>query len=141
MLTRSINYGIESLIRAAMQDLNVQSEQAEEVIFKFGLNQSKAQGQVYQAIINPVNALLAEIDLSIKFFTNKYPNIKLDKIIVAGSAAIIPDFPLVLANHTGINVEIGNAWRNVSFDAKKQNELVAISDYFGVAVGLAERKE
>jgi type IV pilus assembly protein PilM len=141
MLTRSINYGIESLIRAAMQELNVKKEQAQEVVFKFGLNKNKAQGQVYEAIINPVNALLAEIDLSIKFFVNKYPNIKLDKIIVAGSAAIIPEFPLVLANHTGINVEIGNAWRNVLFDVSRQNELLAISDYFGVAVGLAERSE
>jgi type IV pilus assembly protein PilM len=141
MLTRSINYGIESLVRAAMQDLNIKAEQAQEVIFKFGLDQARAQGQVYQAIINPVNALLAEIDLSIKFFTNKYPNIKLDKIIVAGSAAVIPDFPLALANHTGINVEIGNAWRNVAFDTRKQNELISISEYFGVAVGLAERKE
>jgi type IV pilus assembly protein PilM len=140
MLTRSINYGSETLIRSATQDLNIKREQAEEVIFKFGLNKARAQGQVYQAIINPVTSLLAEIDLSIKFFTDKY-SIKLEKIIVAGSAAIIPDFPLVVANHTGINVEIGNAWRNVSFDLKRHNELLAISDYFGVAVGLAERAE
>lgn len=141
MLTRSINYGLETLIRSAMQDLNVKRDQAQEVIFKFGLIKAKAQGQVYEAIINPVNALLAEIDMSIKFFENKYPSIKLDKIVVAGSAAIIPEFPLILANHTGINVEIGNAWRNVMYDLSRQNELLAISDYFGVAVGLAERFE
>jgi len=140
MLTRSINYGTETFIRAATQDLNIKREQAEEVIFKFGLNKTRAQGQVYQAIINPVNSLLAEIDMSIKFFTDKY-NIKLSKIIVAGSAAIIPEFPLAVANHTGIDVEIGNAWRNVAYDMKRQNELLAISDYFGVAVGLAERLE
>ena len=141
MLTRSINFGIESLIKSAMAELNVKREQAAELIFKFGLNQMKASWQVYKAIINPVNSLLSEIDLSIKFFVNKYPNLKLDKIVVAGSSAIIPDFPLVLANHTGINVEIGNAWRNVTYDANKQSELLAISNYFGVAVGLAERIE
>jgi len=141
MLTRSITFGTEALIRSATQDLNVKKEQAEEVVFKFGLDKTKVQGQVYQAIINPINTLLAEIDKSIAFFANKYPNIKLDKIIVTGAASTIPDFPLFLANHTGINVEIGNAWRNVLFDAKRQDELLAVSNYFGVAVGLAERIE
>lgn len=141
LLTRSINFGTDGLIRAATQDLNVKKEQAQEVVFKFGLDKTKVQGQVYQSIINPVNSLLAEIDKSIKFFTDKYPNIKLDKIIVTGAASTIPDFPLFLANHTGINVEIGNAWRNVLFDTNRQDELLEVSNYFGVAAGLAERTE
>jgi hypothetical protein len=46
-----------------------------------------------------------------------------------------------MANKFGINVEIGNAWRNVAFSADRQNELLSISNQFGVAVGLAERAE
>jgi hypothetical protein len=52
---------------------------------------------------------------------------------------VIPEFPLYLANHFAINVEIGNAWRNISFNSDRQNELLAISNQFGVAAGLAER--
>jgi type IV pilus assembly protein PilM len=141
MLTRSINFGTESLIRSVSQDLKIKREQSEEVIFKFGLDKSKAQGQVYQAMINPINLLLNEIDMSIKFFATKYPSIKIEKIIVAGAAAIIPQLPLFIANHTGINVEIGNAWRNISFDMSRQRELLEVSNYFGVAAGLAERIE
>ena len=140
-LTRSINFGTEAFIRAATQDLNIKREQAQEVVFKFGLDKAKVQGQVYRSLINPVNLLLSEIDKSIKFFANKYPNSKLDKIIVTGGAAILPDFPLLLANHSGINVEIGNVWRNVSYDLKRQDELLSVSNYFGIAVGLAERLE
>ena len=40
-----------------------------------------------------------------------------------------------------LSVEIGNAWRNVSFAAERQNELLAVSNQFSVAVGLAERNE
>jgi hypothetical protein len=40
-----------------------------------------------------------------------------------------------------MNVEIGNAWRNVSFATDRQNELLAVSNQFSVAVGLAEREE
>jgi Tfp pilus assembly PilM family ATPase len=124
-----------------MQDLNIKREQAQEIVFKFGLDKTKVNGQVYQALINPATSLLTEIDKSIKFFAGKYPNDKLNKIVVTGAASIIPEFPLFLANHTGINVEIGNAWRNISFDVNKQNELLAVSNYFGVAAGLAERIE
>ena len=44
-------------------------------------------------------------------------------------------------NHFNIKVEIGNAWRNVSFPQVQQNELLAVASSFGVAVGLAERAE
>src|SRR5690606_41240621 len=70
-----------------------------------------------------------------------YPSIKLDRIIVTGGASILPEFPLYLANKFGVNVEIGNAWRNVAFPADRQNELLAVSNHFGVAAGLAERAE
>ena len=60
---------------------------------------------------------------------------------VTGGASIIPELPLYLANKFGINVEIGNAWRNVVFAADRQDELLKISNQFSVAVGLAERNE
>jgi hypothetical protein len=44
-----------------------------------------------------------------------------------------------LANKLGLNIEIGDAWRGVSYSRDRQNELMAISNQFSVAVGLAER--
>jgi hypothetical protein len=52
----------------------------------------------------------------------------------------LPEFPLYIANKFGLNVEIGNAWRNVSYPASQQNELTAMSNHFAIAVGLAERQ-
>jgi hypothetical protein len=51
----------------------------------------------------------------------------------------MPELPLYIANKTGISVEIGNSWTNVNFPADRQNELMAVSNHFGVAAGLAER--
>jgi type IV pilus assembly protein PilM len=140
-LTRSIPTGTEAIVRAAMQNLNIDDKQASQFVFKFGLSEDKLEGQVYQAIIGTVDLLTTEISKSIKFFTTRYPEIRLDKIIVTGGASTLPSFPLHLANKFGTNVEIGNAWRNVSFSADRQNELLSISNQFGVAVGLAERAE
>jgi len=140
-LVRSIPTGSEAIVRAAQQNLGIDDKQARQFVYKFGVSQDKLEGQVYQAIISTVDILMNEIDKSIKFFQTRYPDNKLDRVIVTDGASAIPEFPLYIANKFAINVEIGNAWRNVSFAADRQNELLAVSNQFSVAVGLAERNE
>lgn len=140
-LTRAIPTGIEAIIKSAAQNLGVDDKQAEQFVMKFGLSHDKLEGQVYQAIIGTVDVITMEIDKSIKFFQGRYQQVKLDRLVVTGSAAILPEFPLYVANKFSMNVEIGNAWRNVAFAPERQNELAALSNQFGVAVGLAERTE
>jgi type IV pilus assembly protein PilM len=141
-LTRSIPTGAEALIRSASQNLNVEEKQAQQFVFKFGLDKDKLEGRIYDAIIGTIDTLTGEIDKSIKFFQNRYGETqRVSRIIVTGGASALPEFPLYLANKFGIEVEIGNAWRNVSFSPDRQNELLAVSNHFGVAAGLAERIE
>jgi type IV pilus assembly protein PilM len=140
-LTRSIPTGVEAIVRAAIQNLNIDDKQAEQFVFKFGLSKDKLEGQVFHAIAGTIDLLTTEVEKSIKFFQTRYNSSKIEKIIVTGGASVIPEFPLYLANKFNLNVEIGNAWRGVSFSRDRQNELLAISNQFGVAVGLAERTE
>lgn len=140
-LTRSIPMGFDTFIQAAMQNLNIDEAQAQQFVLKFGLSKQKLEGQIYQAISGTVDNLTTEIEKSLKFFNARYPNEKMDLLIVTGGASVIAEFPLYLANKFGLNVEIGNAWRNIAFPRERQNELMAISNQFGVAVGLAERRQ
>ncbi len=141
-LTRSIPTGVDSIIKSAMQNLSIDQKQAEQFVFKFGVSKDKLEGQIYTAIIGTVDILMSEIEKSIKFFQKRYGDgAKLERIIVTGGASALPEFPLYVANKFGASVEIGNAWRNVSFSANRQNELSALSNHFGVAAGLAERQE
>lgn len=140
-LTRSIPTGTDAIVRSAMQNLNIDEKQAAQFVFKFGLGKDKLEGQIYNAILGTVELLVSDIDKSIKFFQTRYQGNRLDRIIVTGGASTLAEFPLYLANRFSINVEIGNAWRNVAFPAEIQNELMSVSNHFGVAVGLAERLE
>jgi type IV pilus assembly protein PilM len=141
-LTRSIPTGAEAIIRAAAQNLNIEDKQARQFVFKFGLGKDKLEGRIYDAIIGTVDILTGEIDKSIKFFQSRYgDSTRIGRMIVTGGASALPEFPLFLANKFGVEVEIGNAWRNVSFSPERQNELLAVSNHFGVAAGLAERAE
>ncbi|MDB5185907.1 MAG: Pilus assembly protein PilM [Candidatus Saccharibacteria bacterium] len=140
-LTRSMPTGTQSVVTAAMHNLNIDQQQAEQFVFKFGLSKDKLEGQVFQAVVSTVDLLIADIEKSIKFFQTRYGGSQIDRIIVTGGASALPEFPLYLANKTALSVEIGNSWRNVAFPSGRQNELLAVSNHFGVAVGLAEREE
>jgi len=140
-LTRAIPTGAEAIIRAAAQNLNIDDKQARQFVFKFGLGKDKLEGRIFDAIIGTVDLLTTEIDKSIKFFQARYPESQVSRMIVTGGASALPEFPLYLANKFGVEVEIGNAWRNVAFAPERQNELLAVSNHFGVASGLAERVE
>lgn len=139
-LTRTIPTGATAIVRAAVQNLNIDEQQAHQFVYKFGLSKDRLEGQIYNAVITTVDILIAEIDKSIKFFFNRY-NANLERIIVAGTAAVLPEMPAYIANKTGLNVEIGNAWRNVGVGSAQQNDMMALSPYFAVAAGLAERNE
>lgn len=140
-LTRSIPTGTQAIIRAAAQNLSIDEQQANQFVFKFGLSRDRLEGQIYNAIISTVDILMSEIDKSIKFFATRYQGAHMERVIVAGGAAVMPELPAYIANKFGLNVEISNAWRNVSTGGGQQNELMGVSPYFGVAAGLAEREE
>jgi Tfp pilus assembly PilM family ATPase len=139
-LTRSIPTGYEAIIRAATQNLNIDEAQAQQFVAKFGMSQDKLEGQIYHAITGTIEILMSEIEKSIKFFKTRYTELALERVIVTGGASVLPEFPIYVANKLGVNVEIANAWRNVSFNRERQNELLTVSNQFGVAAGLAERK-
>jgi type IV pilus assembly protein PilM len=140
-LTRAIPTGSEALIKAAAQNLGIDEKQAEQFVFKFGMSTDKLEGQVYHAILGTIEVITSEIDKSVKFFQGRYTQSRLERVVLTGSASVVPELPLYIANKFGLNVEIGNAWRNVAFSPDRQNELAALSSQFSVAVGLAEREE
>lgn len=139
-LTRSIPTGASAIVRAAVQNLSIDEQQAYQFVYKFGLSKDKLEGQIYNAVITTVDILMTEIDKSMKFFANRYQT-GVERVIASGTAAVIPEMPAYIANKTGLNVEIGNAWRNVNVGSAQQTDLMALSPYFGVASGLAERQE
>ncbi len=140
-LIRSIQVGTKALVKATSQNLAIDEKQAEQFVFKFGLSQQKLEGQVYRALVGTIDSMVVEIEKSIKFFTGRYTNSKIEKIIVTGGVSTLPEFPLYLANKFALNIEIGNAWRNVAYLPDRQNELIAVANHYAVAAGLAERNE
>jgi type IV pilus assembly protein PilM len=138
-LLRSVNIGGNTFMRAVGQNLGLDDAQADQFTRKFGLTQTKLEGQVMKAIKPGLGQLVDEIDKSMKFFISQYPQTKVEKIILTGGTTSLPELPTYLSTSTGLPVEIANAWTKVGYPANLQSSLMQLSTSYGVAAGLAER--
>lgn len=138
-LIRSVQTGVQTFVKAAGQNLNVEQKQAQQFITKFGLQKDKLEGQVYRSIESSVDQFISEVVKSVKFFQTKYPTIPVSSIIVSNYAVTIPGFSDYLVEKLGMRVETGNPWQNVKVSATDQATLQPLSSQFGVAIGLAQR--
>lgn len=138
-LIRSIAVGGRTLIKAVAQNLNLDETQAQQFTYRFGLTSTKLEGEVLKALKPSMDNLVAEVDKSRKFFLSRYPDVKLEKVVITGGTTQLPELPTYLANATGLPVELGNAWVGVSYPATLQDKLLGVSNQYAVATGLARR--
>lgn len=139
-LVRSIPTGLGSLVKAAVQNLNVQEDQARQFILKFGLAPDRLEGQVYRSIESTLDNFAAELVKSIKFFQTRYPNTPVGNILLSGFSAVIPQFGEYITAKTGVVSSIANPWQKVHVAQVDQQRLGSIAYEFATVIGLAERK-
>ncbi len=137
-LVRTIPNGLATMVRAAVQNLNIQEDQARQFILKFGLTQDKLEGQVVNALDATLDGFASELSKSIKFFQTRYPATPVGAILLSGYASEIPGFGQYVATKTGISAVNATPWSRVAVPASDQ-KLAAVSAEFATAVGLAQR--
>jgi type IV pilus assembly protein PilM len=140
-LVRSIPIGLQSLVKAAVQNLNVQETQAYQFILKFGLAPDRLEGQVVKAVEGTLDQFMLELNKSVKFFQTRYPNVTVGGMLISGYGAAVPSFVEYLAAETKIQANVANPWQKVRVGAGDQEKLQTVATQFGVAVGLAQRKK
>lgn len=138
-LVRTIPTGIQSLVKAAVQNLNVQEDQARQFILKFGLAPDRLEGQVYRAIEGTLDNFVVELTKSIKFFQTRYPNTPVNGILLSGFGAIVPGFNEYVSSKVGVASSIANPWQQVRVSQADQTQLAPIAAEFATAIGLAQR--
>ena len=138
-LIRSVQVGVQTIIKAASQNLNVDPQQAQQFISKFGLQPDKLEGQVFRSIESTVEQFSVEVSKSVKFFQTKYPNVPVSTMILSNHAATIPGMGEYLSAKIGIPAELGNPWQRVRVSNKDQNTLQTLSPQLAIAIGLAQR--
>ena len=138
-LIRMIPTGLSSLVRAAVQNLNVQEDQARQFILKFGLAPDRLDGQVLRAIDSTLDNFSSELIKSIKFFQTRYPNTAVSSILLSGFGSVIPQLDSYVMNKAGIQSIVADPWQRVQVSQSDQQQLAPIASEFAIAVGLAQR--
>ena len=138
-LIRMIPTGLSSLVRAAVQNLNVQEDQARQFILKFGLAPDRLDGQVLRAIDSTLDSFSSELIKSIKFFQTRYPNTAVSSILLSGFGSVIPQLDSYVMNKAGIQSIVADPWQRVQVSQSDQQQLAPIASEFAIAVGLAQR--
>lgn len=139
-LVRTIPTGVRSLIKAAVQNLSVQEDQARQFILKFGLAPDRLEGQVYRAIEGTLDNFAVELVKSIKFFQTRYPNTPVGGVMLSGYASVVPGFAEYVTSKTGIQATMANPWQKVRVSQSDQQQLMPIAAEFATVIGLAQRK-
>lgn len=140
-LVRSIPTGGQTFVKTAAQNLSVEDNQANQFVYKFGLDQTKLEGQIYRALEPAMETVVSEIQKSIKFFSTRYQSVQLETLVTSGVAAVLPGMSQYLAAKSGLtSSQVGNSWQNVSYSNNIHEQLMSVNHQFAVAVGLALRE-
>lgn len=134
-LVRTIPSGLGTMVRAAVQHLSVQEDQARQFILKFGLAPDKLEGQVARALESTLDGFASELTKSVKFFQSRYPSLTVGDIVLSGYAATVPQLGEYIESKVNMRVQRANPWQNVAV----QN-VAGLDIEYAIAIGLAQRK-
>lgn len=138
-LIRTIPVGLASFVKAAVQNLNVQEDQARQFILKFGLAADRLDGQVLRALQSTLDNFSSEVVKSIKFFQTRYESVSVSGSLLSGFAATVPKLDEYIASKTGAPAQVADPWRDIQVSQESKAQLAPVAHEFATAVGLAKR--
>jgi type IV pilus assembly protein PilM len=139
VLNRSIDVGGDTVTKAIANAMNIDLARAEQ--FKRDVGMVAAEGGVSQ-IPRTIEFVVASIVNEIRYVFNLYraqSDGAVEKIILSGGSAFIPNLPDYLEKTVGIKVVIGDPFARTIYPVELKPALDEIGPAFAVAVGLAMR--
>lgn len=114
--TGTIDCSSERITRYIAKALNVSEKQANSIKTRYGLEMSKKQDQILQAIEPELNKLINEIRKVIRYFADQETeNRVIGQIIILGGGANLPGLSTYITDRTRIPTRLCAPWNHVSF--------------------------
>ena len=139
LLNRSIDVGGLTITKAISDNLNIGEERAEQFKYDLGISSgSNTNSAIPKTITDSISPIVNEIKHMLNLFENKNHE-RVEKIILSGGSALLPNLPEYLSKILNINVIIGNPWTKISYPTDLEQVLIEIGPKLAVSVGLAIR--
>lgn len=139
VLNRSIDVGGLSITNAISKNLNIGQERAEQFKYDLGINLAGSQEDIVpKTILESVSPIVNEIKHLLNLYEGKN-NSKVEKIVLSGGSALLPNFSDYLSKILDMNVIIGDPWSRINYPSDIEQVLKEVGPRLSVAIGLAMR--
>lgn len=145
-LNRSVDVGSFTITKSIANSMNIGLERADQFQYDIGvaLDDKSGTDGVPRLIEEAISAIINEIKYSFNLYEEYKnsildPKDKIEKIVLCGGGAMIPNLSLYLENLLFIKTYIGTPWDKVAHNPDLNLILEEIGPNFPVAVGLAMR--
>ncbi|MFC1597918.1 pilus assembly protein PilM [Patescibacteria group bacterium] len=140
LINRSIDIGGQTITKAIANSMNIDEERAEQFKRDFGLaEKAGASDQVPQRIEHMVESIVNEVRYVLNLYQSQ-GNGTVEKIVLAGGSAWLPNITQYLSNVLGVKVFIGDPWARVMYPLEMKPVLQSLGPRMAVSIGLAMRE-
>jgi type IV pilus assembly protein PilM len=95
--------------------------------------------QVYDAMLPTIVELVQEVRRSVEYYVNRFPDSRVDTMLLFGGTARMPSLAEFLGGEITIPVAVGNPFLRLELDPGVPEEIIASACMMTVATGLAIR--
>ncbi len=139
VLNRSIEVGGLSISEAISEGLNINMDRAEQFKCDLGISSDSGKDSVVpQTIIKTINPVINEISYMLNLYKNKNDE-SVEKIILTGGGALLPNFSAYLSKKLNINVVVGDPFSRISYPEELKPVLSEVASRLAIAAGLSMR--
>lgn len=140
LINRSIDIGGQTITKAIANSLNIDVDRAEQFKRDFGLTEQQGTGnQIPKRIEFMVSSIVNEVKYVMNLYSSQGSG-TVEKIVLAGGSAWLPNITQYLSNVLGTKVFIGDPWARVMYPMEMKPVLQSIGPRLAVSVGLAMRE-
>lgn len=140
ILNRSIDVGGDTITQAISDQLKIGRDRAEQFKYDMGISAINSKEDVVPKIIaESISPIVNETKYAANLFQSKNEK-KIEKIVLSGGSAFIPNLTNYLTKALDMKVIIGNPWSRVSYPIDLEPLLNEIGPRMSVAIGLALRE-
>ena len=138
ILNRGIDTGGEFITKSIMNSLNISLDRAEQFKRDFGLAISDSQKSVPVIIKKSLDFIINEIKYAFELYQRQGEN-RIDKIVLSGGSAFLPNLPNYLSDLLGLPIIIGDPWDRIVYPLDLKPLLTEIGPRMAACIGLAMR--
>ena len=114
-ITGTADCGSDDLTNLIAKHLGVSQQQAHTIKTRYGLELSKKQKDIVNAVEGELGKLISEVKKVVRYYSERAENSEIGQIIVLGGGANLPGLSTYLTDKTRVPTRLCDPWQHLSF--------------------------